>query len=78
MAYTWSNYSDLTRVPGPPNQEVDEEGELGRPFFLNILSTLGRQNTLESSGWLVCLILASLSQLKRPIQVLPMPTREFF
>ena len=50
MAYTWSNYSDLTRVPGPPNQEVDEEGELGRPFFLNILSTLGRQNTLESSG----------------------------
>ena len=53
MAYTWSNYSDLTRVPGPPNQEVDEEGELGRPFFLNILSTLGRQNTLESSGWLV-------------------------
>ena len=37
MAYIWSNCSDLTRVPGPPDQEVAEEGELGRLFFFEYL-----------------------------------------
>ena len=37
----WSNYSDLTRVPGPPNQEVAEEGELARLFFWISCQLLG-------------------------------------